>query len=86
MTGAGTCAEDTMVDFVVERADALIGLSRRVRVSPTVWREVASIDRVPNPICISTGLHLRIPTRLMRREALDATLVSVSGDADSGDS
>ena len=74
-----------MVDFVVERADALIGLSSRVRVSPTVWREVASIHRVPNPIRISTDLRLRIWTRLMHREALDATLVSVSGDAHSGD-
>ena len=75
-----------MVDFLVGRADTAIGMSNRVPVLPTTWREVARIHRVPNPIRISTSLHLRIPTRLMRREALDATLVSVSGDADSGDS
>ena len=85
LVAAGTCAKDTMVDFVVERADTLIGLSSRVLVSPTASREVSLINRLPNPNRISTGLRLRIPTRLMRSEAVDATRVSVSGNVSSGD-
>ena len=64
LLAAGAYAEDTMVDFVVERADTLIGLSTRLLVSPTAWREVARINRLPNPNHISTGLRLRMPTRL----------------------
>ena len=75
-----------MIDFVVRRSDTLIGLSSSVLVSPTAWREVARINRLSNPNRISTGLRLRIPTRLLRSEAVDATFFSVSGDVRNGDS
>lgn len=81
----GARAEDTVVEFVVVRADTLIGLSSSVLVSPTAWREVARINGLPNPNRIQPGQRLRIPTRLLRSEAVDATLVSVSGDVRSGD-
>ena len=82
---AGARAEDPMVEFVVERADTLIGLSSSVLVSPTAWREVARINRLPDPNRILPGQRLRIPTRLLRSEAVEATLVSVSGDVRRGD-
>ena len=78
-------AEDTMVEFVVVRTDTLIGLSSSVLVSPTAWREVAKINRLPNPNRILPGQHLRIPTRLLRADAVSATLVSVSGEVRAGD-
>ncbi len=85
LVAASTCAQDTMVDFVVGRADTLIGLSSSVLVSPTAWREVARINRLPNPNRIVAGQRLRIPTRLLRSEPVDATFLSVSGDVRSGD-
>ncbi len=78
-------AEDTMVEFVVVRADTLIGLSSSVLVSPAAWREVAKINKLPDPNRILPGQHLRIPTRLLRGDAVSATLVSVSGEVQAGD-
>ena len=78
-------AEDPMVEFVVVRADTLIGLSSSVLVSPTAWHEVAKINRLPDPNRILPGQRLRIPTRLLRSDAVSATLVSVSGEVRSGD-
>ena len=78
-------AADTMVEFVVVRADTLIGLSSSVLVSPTAWCEVARINKIPDPNRILPGQHLRIPARLMRGDAVSATLVSVTGDVRSGD-
>jgi len=82
---AAARAEDTMVEFVVVRADTLIGLSKSVLVSPTAWREVAKINRLPDPNRILPGQHLRIPTRLLRSDAVSATLVSVNGEVQAGD-
>ncbi len=81
----GARAQDAMVEFVVERTDTLIGLSSSVLVSPTAWREVAKINKLQNPNRIVAGQRLRIPTRLLRGDAVSATLVSVSGDVQAGD-
>ena len=80
----GARAADTMVEFVVVRADTLIGLSNSVLVSPTAWREVAKINKLANPNLILPGQHLRIPARLLRGDAVSATLVSVTGDVQAG--
>ena len=81
----GARAEDTVVEFVVVRADTLIGLSSSVLNSPTAWREVAKLNKLPNPNRILPGQRLRIPTRLLRANPVSATLVSVSGDVQAGD-
>ncbi len=78
-------ADETMVEFVVVRADTLIGLSRSVLVSPTAWREVARINKLPDPNRILPGQHLRIPARLLRGDAVSATLVNVTGEVRAGD-
>jgi hypothetical protein len=78
---AGTAATaEPMIDFVVARADTLIGLSKSVLVAPDAWREVARINKLSNANRIRPGQHLLIPARLMRSEVVGATLVSVSGD------
>ncbi len=78
---AGTArADEPTIDFVVARADTLIGLSKAVLVAPDAWREVARINKLPNANQIRPGQHLLIPARLMRSEVVGATLVSVSGD------
>jgi hypothetical protein len=78
-------AAEAMVEFVVVRADTLIGLSSSVLVSPTAWREVARLNKIPDPNRILPGQHLLIPARLLRGDAVSATLVSVTGDVRSGD-
>ena len=59
-------AAEPVVDFVVVKSDTLIGLSSNVLVSPAAWREVATLNRLPNPNRIVPGQLLRIPTRLLR--------------------
>ena len=78
-------ADDPMVEFVVARADTLIGLSSSVLVSPTAWREVAKINKLRNPNRILPGQRLLIPTRLLRGDAVKATIVSATGDVRIGD-
>ena len=73
-------ADEPTIDFVVARADTLIGLSKAVLVSPDAWREVARLNKLSNANRIRPGQHLLIPVRLMRSAAVSATLVSVSGD------
>ena len=82
MMAAATAAHaaEPIVDFVVQRSDTLIGLSNSVLVSSAAWREVAQLNRLPNPNRIRPGQVLRIPERLMRSAAAPARLVSVAGD------
>jgi hypothetical protein len=84
-SAAAAAAPEPMIEFVVVRADTLIGLSRSVLVSPASWREVARLNRLPDPNRILPGQVLRIPTRLLRAEPTGAKLVSVTGDVRAAD-
>ena len=68
------------LEFTVVRQDTLIGLSRKVLVSPNAWREVSRINKLRDPDLILPGQVLRIPARLMRTSAVPAKLVGVTGD------
>jgi hypothetical protein len=87
LTGTAMAAPEAepTIDFIVLRSDTLIGLSNTVLVSPTAWREVASLNKLRNANRISPGQRLRIPLRLLRSEATGATLASASGDVRIGD-
>ena len=76
---------EPMIDFEVQRADTLIGLSRNVLVTPDAWREIARLNRLHNANRIVPGQVLRIPTRLMRATPVPAKLASVAGDVRVGD-
>jgi hypothetical protein len=73
-------AEEPTLEFTVKKSDTLEALSANVLTSPLAWREVARINRLSNPNRIWPGQRLRIPERLMRSEAVNATVVGVSGD------
>ena len=77
--GPAVAAEPT-VAFTVNASDTMIGLSNSVLVSPDAWREVARLNRLPNPNRIWPGQVLVIPQRLMRWQAVPVALVSSSGD------
>ena len=76
---------EPVVEFKVERADTLIGLSRDVLVTPDAWREVARLNRLPNANRVVPGQVLLIPARLMRARPVPAKLVSSNGDVRVGD-
>lgn len=76
---------ESTIDFTVAPTDTLITLSATVLVSPDAWREVASLNRLRDPNRIKPGQVLKIPTRLLRVDARDARIISVSGDVRLGD-
>jgi hypothetical protein len=78
---ANSLEKEPMVTYHVRTSDTLIHLSRRVFVSEQAWREIAKLNRLPNPNRIFPGQMLRVPERLIRPpQAVAATLTSVSGD------
>ncbi len=85
LAAAAVHAAEPTVDLVVVRADTLIGLSNTVLVSTKAWREVARLNRLPDPNRIVPGQVLKIPARLLRSVPVDARLVSAVGDVRVGD-
>lgn len=77
--GAAAQAEP-VVDWTVRPRDTLIGLSRSTFAGPTAWREIARLNRLPDPNRIRPGQVLRVPVRLLRTTPLPARLTSTVGD------
>lgn len=73
-------AQEPSVDFRVSPRDTLIGLSARVFTSPAAWREIARLNRLPDPNRIVPGQVLRVPVRLMRTTALPLQVTSTVGE------
>jgi hypothetical protein len=73
-------AEEPMVNYTVRSADTLIHLSRKVFASEQAWREIAALNRLPNPNRVYPGQVLRVPERLVRMQPASATVTSVVGD------
>ena len=82
---AAFAAGEPTIDFTVVKSDTLRGLSSSVLVSPAAWREVARLNKLPNPNRIVPGQVLKIPTRLLRADTRDARIVSTQGDVRIGD-
>ena len=78
-------AAEPMVEFVVAPTDTLIGLSKNVFVSPAAWREIARLNKLPDPNRIQPGQVLMVPTRLMRGDPQPVRLVSTVGEVRVGD-
>ncbi|MFO1340871.1 MAG: FecR domain-containing protein [Burkholderiaceae bacterium] len=73
-------ADEPMLDYTVVRGDTLIGRGNSLLRSPSDWREVARINRLPDPNRIRPGQVLRIPQRMLRSSPVPARLVSAEGD------
>ncbi len=73
-------ADEPMLDYTVVRGDTMIGRGNSLLRSPSDWREVARINRLPDPNRIRPGQVLRIPQRMLRSAPVPARLVSAEGD------
>lgn len=80
VSAAALAAEPEPILFTVQRGDTLIGLSQRVFVSERAWREVARLNRLPDPNRIVPGQVLRVPPALMRAAAAPVRVVSATGE------
>lgn len=77
---ATAAAQEPMVEYRVSPRDTLIGLSQTVFVSPQAWREIARLNRLPDPDVIRPGQVLRVPARLMRTRPVPVALASSVGE------
>lgn len=77
---ATAAAQEPIVEYRVSPRDTLIGLSQTVFVSPQAWREIARLNRLPDPDVIRPGQLLRVPARLMRTRPVPVTLASSVGE------
>jgi hypothetical protein len=77
---ASAAAQDPIVEYRVGERDTLIGLSQTVFVSPQAWREIARLNRLPDPNLIRPGQVLRVPARLMRTRPVPVALASSVGE------
>lgn len=59
--------------------DTLIGIGRALLIEPRRWRDVARLNRLPDPDRIAIGQPLRIPLAWLRTEPVAAVLVGSSG-------
>jgi hypothetical protein len=85
-SAAGVTPAEPVHEITTVRGDTLIGLGRRFLVNPAAWPELARANALRDPNRIATGTVLRVPLRLMRTEAVSATLVNVVGQASTGGS
>jgi len=77
-------AQEPVVEFTVSPRDTLIGLSQDVFTSPAAWREIAVLNKLPNPNRILPGQVLKVPVRLMRWQAIPARITSTVGEVQLG--
>jgi hypothetical protein len=73
-------AQEAVLEYRVSERDTLIGLSETVFVSPQAWREIARLNRLPDPNRIRPGQVLRVPARLMRTRVLPVRVTSAVGE------
>lgn len=64
---------------VTQPGDTLIGFADRALKRPADWHKVARINRVTDPHRLPIGKPLVIPTSLLRREPLTASIAAWSG-------
>jgi hypothetical protein len=79
-SAAGPAGGEPLIEITINEHDTLTGLSRERFESARAWREVARINRLPDPNRIYPGQVLRVPPRLLRSRPVAARLVSVVGD------
>lgn len=77
---AAVLAQEATIEYRVSERDTLIGLSETVFIGPQAWREIARLNRPPDPNLIRPGQVLRVPARLMRMRALPVRVSSAVGE------
>lgn len=71
--------------LTVTGRDTLIALGRRFLADPQQWPQVQAFNQIADPRRLAVGTVLRIPVRLLAKEAVPAQVLSVSGDVRGAD-
>lgn len=72
-------AADVIVRYPVARGENLYTLADRYLTQPSDYRVVQQLNRIADPRRVPIGLELRIPRRLLKREAIRAVVQSYRG-------
>jgi len=76
---AGSTA-DAAWRYRIQPGDNLFELSKTYLNGPASWRELQKLNRVADPLKLTPGAELRLPIRLLRREASVAQAVFTQGE------
>lgn len=85
--GVARATDDRSNDYSyrIRPGDTLIDIGESLLEFPRDWRAVGRYNRVANPRRLSPGATLRIPVRLLRREAVKARVTAVTGNVTAND-
>lgn len=77
---AGPASEaDDIISYRIKAGESLYGVSQRYLVGRTSYLSVQRLNRVTNAYTLAPGTVIKIPTRLLKAETLDATLAAFQG-------
>ncbi len=79
LAGGSALAANDEWNYVVRRGDTLIGVAENYLVDPQAWPIVQKRNRIADPRRIPVGTRLHIPARLLRTEAVEASVLLVNG-------
>lgn len=72
-------AAEAMERYVVRRGDTLYGLAERYFVRVGDYRTVQRLNRVSDPRRLPVGKSLKVPTRLLRTQVIEARVAGYKG-------
>ena len=68
-----------MVHYIVAQGENLYTLAQRYFTQPDDYKAVQRLNRIADPRRVPTGMELRIPRRLLKREPIQAVVQSYRG-------
>ena len=78
-TATVPASDDSAWQYRIQPADTLIGLTDAYLQDSANWRELQRLNKVADPLKLVPGSTLRMPLRLLRREASVAQVVFTQG-------
>ena len=73
-------ADDSAIwRYQVQRGDTLFLIAERYLENSADWREIQRVNKLKNPNRIEPNTDLLLPTKLLKRQRVFATIVSVDG-------
>jgi hypothetical protein len=79
LSASSVSANELMWRYTVRPGDSLIKLARMHLQNPNQWKEIQAANHLKNPHNVPIGTVLNIPIRLVKFQAAQAKVISVSG-------
>lgn len=73
-------ANEPTLPYTVQKGDKLIRVTQEMLQQPGDWKAIARLNGMADPNVIRPGQTVMVPVRMLRSRALDAKVVSATGD------